>query len=78
MKEAVGFVTLLRRVEAPADVLGRIIEAYRKSIFGVLWMVTATAVVGFIVSWFIEDKPLDQEEQGKQHLEERKQDSGHA
>ncbi|CAN9176764.1 unnamed protein product [Alternaria alternata] len=78
VREAVGFVTLLRRVEVPADVLGRVIEDYRKSVFGVLWMVTATAMVGFIVSWFIKDKPLDQEEQGKQYLEERKQDSGHA
>jgi hypothetical protein len=77
VREAVGFVTILRHVEMSADVLGRVIEAYRKSISGVLWMVTATAVVGFIISWFIEDKPLDQEEQGKQHLEERKQHSGH-
>jgi MFS family permease len=78
VREAVGFVTLLRSVETSADILDKVIEAYRKSILGVLWMVTGTAVVGFLISWFIKDKPLDQEEQGKQHLEEKKQYSGHA
>lgn len=77
LREAIGFVPLLRDVEASAELLDKVIDAYKRSVFGVLWMVAGTAVVGFLISWFIEDKPLDQEELGRQHLEEKRPHAGH-
>ncbi|KAF2268662.1 MFS general substrate transporter [Lojkania enalia] len=59
LPEAIGFVPLLRHVEASAELLGGVIDAYRRSIFGLLWMVAGTAVVEFLISWFIKDEPLD-------------------
>jgi len=77
LREAIGFVPLLRDIEASAELLDKVIDAYKRSVFGVLWMVAGTAVVGFLISWFIEDKPLDQEELGRQHLEEKRPHAGH-
>lgn len=77
VREAVGFVPLLGHVGVPVEILDKVIDAYKQSIFGVLWMVAGTAVVGFLISLFIKDKPLDQEELGRQHLEEKKHESNH-
>ncbi|KAF1852049.1 MFS general substrate transporter [Cucurbitaria berberidis CBS 394.84] len=75
IREAVGFVPLLRNIEKSVEVLDSVIDAYRISIFGVFWMIAGTSGVGFFISWFIEDKPLEGEELGKQHFETKKQES---
>ncbi|KAI0844326.1 MFS general substrate transporter [Daldinia vernicosa] len=72
VREAVGLVPLLRDLNMPADLLDKVIEAYRMSISAVFWTLAGTAGVGFLLSLFIKEKSLESEELGKQQLEERR------
>ncbi|KAJ0116042.1 hypothetical protein J7T55_004987 [Diaporthe amygdali] len=69
--QAVGFIPSLRGIDVPSNVLSQILEVYRES-FQVLWYVMAGfACVGFFSSLFIQEKSIENEETGKQHLQTR-------
>jgi hypothetical protein len=69
VREAVGFIPLLRDMDLPPQLLGSILEAYRKSIFAVFLMLAGVAVVGFLISIFIKEITLENEELGRQQFE---------
>lgn len=69
--QAIGFIPSLSGLDVPSNVLGEIIEVYRGS-FQVVWYVMAGfACVGFVSSMFIEEKSIETEDMGKQHLQTR-------
>lgn len=69
--QAIGFITSLKGLDVPSNVLGQIVEVYRES-FQVLWYVmSGFACVGFFSSLFIQEKSIESEETGKQHLQTR-------
>lgn len=73
VREAVGFVPILRQLEVDSETMGRVLEVYQDSIYGVLWLIAGVSVVGFVATCFIQDKALDQEELGKQQLDDTRQ-----
>lgn len=72
VREAVGLVPLLRDLNMTAELLDKVIEAYRTSISAVFWTLAGTAGVGFLLSLLIKEKSLESEELGKQQLEEKR------
>lgn len=72
VRHAVGFILMLKDAQLPADLIGAVIDVYKKSIFGVYWMIAGVSVVGFLISICIEEKSLEREELGRQQFEEQK------
>jgi hypothetical protein len=70
VQEAVGYIPYLKHVQVPTEILDGVIDAYRKSIYGVFWMVAGISVVGFFISFLIKEKSLEREELGRQQLKE--------
>lgn len=67
--QAIGFIPSLKGLDPQSNVLAGIIQVYRES-FQVLWYVMAGfACVGFFSSLLIEEKSIETEETGKQHLQ---------
>lgn len=67
--QAIGFIPSLKGLDPQSNVLAGIIQVYRES-FQMLWYVMAGfACVGFFSSLLIEEKSIETEETGKQHLQ---------
>ena len=69
VREAVGFIPLLRDMDLPPQLLGSFVEAYRKSTFAVFLMLAGVAVVGFLISFFIKEITLENEQLGRQQFQ---------
>ncbi|KAI1652396.1 MFS general substrate transporter [Daldinia decipiens] len=72
VREAVGLVPLLRDRNMTAELLDKVIEAYRMSVSAVFWTLAGIAGVGFLPSLLSKEKSLESEELGKQQLEEKR------
>lgn len=67
--QAIGFIPSLKGLDSQSELLAEVIHVYRGS-FQVLWYVMAGfACVGFFSSLLIEEKSIETEETGKQHLQ---------
>lgn len=71
VREAIGFIPLLRDVDVAADALGEVIDAYKFSMFAVFWMLAGLSVAGFLVSFLMQDISLEADELGVQQFEEK-------
>ncbi|KAL7629713.1 hypothetical protein AAE478_001236 [Parahypoxylon ruwenzoriense] len=69
VRESVGFISLLKDVEATPDMLEKVIGAYMVSISAVFWMLAGTAGVGFLISLLIKEKSLEKDELGRQRFD---------
>ncbi|CAG8953640.1 hypothetical protein HYFRA_00010099, partial [Hymenoscyphus fraxineus] len=68
--QAIGFIPMLRTVGVDAEVMRRLLEAYRIP-FRSLWVVLAAiSGVGFVMSLFTEELDLEREELGRQRFSE--------
>lgn len=56
VRHAVGFIPMLEDAKLPADLIGAVIDVYKRSIFGIYWMIAIVSVVGFFISIFIKEK----------------------
>lgn len=70
-QEAIGFIPFLRNIDA-SEHLDKIIETYRVSISAVYLMLAGVSALGFIVSFFIKEISLENEELGKQQFKTEK------
>ncbi|KAF2868567.1 major facilitator superfamily domain-containing protein [Massariosphaeria phaeospora] len=68
-REAVASIHLLREIDIPAELLDRVIDAYKISIYGVFWMIAGAGVAGFVISCLIKEISLEREDLGRQQLE---------
>lgn len=67
--QAIGFIPSLKGLDSQSELLAGVIHVYRAS-FQVVWYVMAGfACVGFFSSLLIEEKSIETEETGKQHLQ---------
>jgi MFS family permease len=69
VKEAVGFIPLLREVDISAGLLDKLTGAYMQSMYGVFWMLAGVSVIGFVVSLLIKEISLEKEGLGRQQYE---------
>ncbi|KAF1914792.1 major facilitator superfamily domain-containing protein [Ampelomyces quisqualis] len=70
-QEAVAAIQVLREIagDMPSDLLDRVIDAYKVSLYGVFWMIAGAAVAGFALSCLIKEISLEREDLGRQQLE---------
>ncbi|KAI1099759.1 MFS general substrate transporter [Jackrogersella minutella] len=71
VREAIGFIPLLRETDVTPEVLDAVIDAYKTSMFAVFWMLAGFSVAGFLVSFLIKEIPMETEELGVQQFEEK-------
>lgn len=78
VRHAVGFIPMLKDAQLPAQWIGAVLDVYKKSVFGVYWMIAGVSAVEFLLSICIEEKSLEREELGRQRFEEKKRGSNPA
>ncbi|OTA61524.1 MFS general substrate transporter, partial [Hypoxylon sp. EC38] len=67
--QAVGFIPNLRTVDLPEEYMSSLIEAYRKP-FQAIWIImTCFAGIGMLLSFFIKELSLENEDVGRQGFE---------
>ncbi|OTA91878.1 hypothetical protein M434DRAFT_75420 [Hypoxylon sp. CO27-5] len=68
--QAVGFIPNLRTLDLPEEYMSNLIEAYRKP-FQAIWIImTCFAGIGLLLSFFIKELSLENEDVGRQGFEE--------
>lgn len=70
-QEAVAAIQVLREIagDIPSDLLDRVIDAYRVSLYGVFYLIAGAAVAGLAVSFLIKEISLERDDLGRQQLE---------
>lgn len=70
-QEAVAAIQVLREIasDVPSELLDRVIDAYRVSLYGVFYLIAGAGVAGFAVSCLIKEISLERNELGNQQLE---------
>ncbi|KAK2743552.1 hypothetical protein FQN57_004850 [Myotisia sp. PD_48] len=68
---AVAFISELRRLNIPPDLLNPVLRAYLKAFQTIFYTMTAFAGLGFLTSLFTDDLELNRTDLGQQQFEER-------
>jgi MFS family permease len=68
--EAIAFITELRKLDVPSEVLDPVLKVYLKSFRAIYYTMTGIGGLGFITSLFTEELALRQTELGQQRFEE--------
>ena len=69
VREAVGFIPSLRKINHSLPAYDAVIESYRVSFMAVFLALTGMGVIGFIFSFFIKELSLENDEVGRQGFE---------
>lgn len=70
-REAIAYIPALALPQLDREVIGLIIEAYRKAITAVFYFLVGTGGAGFLISFLMVDLSLEKEEVGRQGLQGR-------
>lgn len=75
VREAIGFIPVLRSVDLPTEILEHVIEAYRVSIMVVFLTLAGIGAIGLLSSLFLKELNLEREELGRQQFEHSQKSS---
>lgn len=70
VREAIGFIPVLRFMNIQDPMTAAVVEAYRVSLSAVFLALAGMGVIGFISSFLIREISLENDDLGRQHFEE--------